>query len=211
MAETLRVVTFHPSPPGRGSAPQKPRRRIEIDQGVAAIVAACILASGGVIGAIIQHAATDASHAATLAPTVAVTVTVTASPSRAPTSPAPSPTPTTWLNQLPVKGSGEVSPDGAHELIIDPADNINTVDYDLNRKYKTLNLYVKPDVPTQPNEGTTFIQVFLDGTDSQDANVGPGDQEIKWIIPVSSVQVLELRVFGSTQDINLLVSGALIS
>ena len=211
------IVTLHPSSPGQGNAPQKPRRSWKVDPGVAVIAAAVI----GLIGAIIgRGTAPDNSHPAAVTPTVTVTTTVTASPkgpgnsgqaSTASISPTPSPTPTTWLNQLKVAGSGEVSPDGSHELLIKPAQNGNIIDYNLDRKYKTLNLDVKPDVPTQPNEGITFIRVFLDESDSQDDNVGPGDQETNWIIPVSNVEVLELRVFGNTQDINLLVSGALIS
>jgi len=111
-------------------------------------------------------------------------VTVTASPkgSKRPVQASISPTPTTWLNQLKVNGSGEVSPDGPHELLIKPAQNGNIITYDIDRKYKTLNLDVEPDTPTQPNEGTTFIRVFLDGSDYQDAIVGPGDQETNWII-----------------------------
>ena len=216
MAETLRVVNAASSPV-QGSAPKKPRRRREIDPGIAVIAAAII----GLIGVIIgRGTAPNTSHALTAAPTVTVTMTVTASPlgrkssgqaSTAPTSPTPSSTSTTWLDQLHVIGSGEVSPDGSHELLIKPAENGNIVTYDISRKFKTLNLNIKPEVPTQPNEGTTFIEVILDGNNDQDQNFGPNDPESNWIISVAGVETLKLSIYGSTQDPNLLVSGALIS
>jgi hypothetical protein len=224
VADTLRIVTSHLSSPGQGSEPQKPKRWKwpKIDQGFAAIVAALIVAGATLFGGgtiLGRSTAPDTSHSITVTPTVTVTRTVTASPKgrkssgQTSTSPTASPTPTTWLDQLKVNGSGEVSPVGQHELLIKPADNSNIVTYVLNRKYKTLNLDIMPAVPTQPNEGATSIEVSLDGTPYPEdgGSYGPDTPESNLIIPVVNVETLTLSVSGSMQDVNLLVSGALIS
>jgi hypothetical protein len=220
MAEILTFVTIPPSSSGRSSTPGKAERKI--DPGVAAVVAACILAIGGIIGGLVGHFFTGPgdSGAAKAVPTVTVTDTVTASPnghtSSAPASPTPSSTPTTWFNQLTVAGSGEVTPSGPHELKIVPAQNGNIVTYKLNSRYKTLNLAVGP-APAPASKGITSFLLSLDGTpyalgSSNIAVFGPGDQLSNWIIPVSGVVTLQITVTGSAvSDRALLVSGSLVS
>lgn len=72
MAEILTFVTNLSSPPGQNSATQKRKRSIDI--GLATVLAAIILAAGGVIGAAITHFfAPDTNHFASVTPTVTVT------------------------------------------------------------------------------------------------------------------------------------------
>jgi hypothetical protein len=154
----------------------------------------------------------------------------TQSVSSPPVSTPPGPGTTKWLDQLtPTSGeisSSNVAPDIvlqaypplSHELIASPAQNGNTIDYNLDGKYKTLNIEVAA-TGNAPSTDTIFV-LGLDGTaypldppsTSQYffANLTPPKN---WIINVSGVKNLELVLTDDTtgQGPPLLVSASLTS
>jgi hypothetical protein len=141
----------------------------------------------------------------------------------------------TWLDQL-APMSGEISSTRAaqgvgldgesraslqHELVITPAQNGNTVSYELDRDYKNLNLVVAITTDAADAAATIFT-VYLDGKlfllNSQ--NSQPSQYFFEgltsaqfWIVPVSGVKILQLRAEDSlgTQGPSLWMSGSLTS
>lgn len=147
-----------------------------------------------------------------------------------PVSSQPSPGATTWLDQLaPTSGeisSSDAAPDAviqaypplSHELIASPAQNGNDVTYNLDGKYKTLNIEVAA-TGNAPGTDTIFV-LGLDGTayplnaPSTNAYFFAGITTPKnWIINVSGVKNLQLVLTDDTtgQGPSLLVSASLTS
>ena len=138
----------------------------------------------------------------------------------------------TWLDQL-TPASGEVSfstaaPDStalgsyqplSHELMISSAQNGNVVTYNLDGRYKTLNIEVAV-TGNYPVSSETEFFVGLNGTayslnppSSYAAFFPLLTAPMNWIINVSGVQKLQLKLNDSTsaQGPPLLVSASLTS
>jgi hypothetical protein len=83
-SERLQLMTNDSSSPRgdgdpRGNRKSRGKHKLTIDQGVATVVAACILAAGGIIGIFVGRASvSNTKHTVTAGPTVFITVTASA-------------------------------------------------------------------------------------------------------------------------------------